>query len=122
MTPEEAKALVDKAKTYGDDDIESILAETVDAGLLAGAVIALSKTAQRYEYAVTVPVATGVPDQPVWRYFIRRRANGGTLLTALPGLGVWHVSEEETEKFAARHNVTGYRIVRRLVSEPEVVE
>ncbi|MCT1450627.1 hypothetical protein [Corynebacterium sp. p3-SID1194] len=53
MTPEEAKALVDRAATYGDDDIESIIAETVDAGMLAEAVIALSKMVPRYDYEVS---------------------------------------------------------------------
>lgn len=52
MTPEEAQALVDRAATYGDDDVEAILAETVDAGVLAEAVLVLAKLTPVYDYEV----------------------------------------------------------------------
>lgn len=75
-----------------------------------------------YEYAVQVPVATAVPGEPVWRFFVRRGTNGGAILTAVPGLAKWETSQRDAKKRAELHELTGYRIVRRLVSESEVVE
>lgn len=52
MTPQEAKALVDKASQYIDDDVRGILAETVDAGVLADAVLTLAKMTPVYDYEI----------------------------------------------------------------------
>lgn len=76
----------------------------------------------RVEYAVQVPVATGVPGQPVWRYFVRLGNNGGAILTAEPGLATWETTENGAKERAELHKLTDYRIIPRLVSEPEVVE
>ena len=147
MTPEKARALLDAAtpgpweaydpgdgtaRLYsyanGADEADRLIGDLGEmekgTGRLAAAAPELAETIAnlRYEYAVAVPVATGVPDQPLWRYFIRRGADGGAILTALPGLGVWHVSEEGAAAFAEWHNVTGYRIARRFVGDPEVTE
>jgi len=76
----------------------------------------------RYEYAVQVPVATAVPGEPVWRFFVRRGTNGGAILTSSSGLAKWDTSQRDAKKRAELHELTAYRIVRRLVSDVEVVE
>ena len=75
----------------------------------------------RYEYAVQVPVATAVPGEPVWRFF-RRGTNDGAILTAVLGTAKWESSQRDAEKIAELYELTGYRIVRRLVGDVEVVE
>lgn len=76
----------------------------------------------RVEYAVQVPVATAVPGQPVWRYFVRLGNNGGAIITAEPGLATWETTEQGAKERAELHKLTGFRIVSRLVGEPEVAE
>ena len=77
---------------------------------------------QHYEYAVQVPVATAVPGEPVWRFFVRRGTNGGAILASSSGLAKWETSRRDAKKRAELHELTGYRIVRRLAGESEVVE
>lgn len=137
MTPQEAQKLLDAA-TPGPWGVESGVAGAAvyskvgvvcdgtgvdDAPLIAAAPeLAVLIAGLRYEYAVQVPVATAVPGEPVWRFFVRRGTNGGAILTAVPGLGKWDTSERAAEKRAELHELTGYRIVRRLMSDVEVVE
>lgn len=116
MTPEEAREWLCGLEEADENDLQDFVGwkEVADA---------LETIANlRTEYAVQVPVATAVPGEPVWRFFVRRGTNGGAILTAVPGLAKWETSQRDAKKRAELHELTGYRIVRRLVSESEVVE
>lgn len=112
MTPEHAQGMLDYYDKMGGFDLtwEEIAAVLKQVANL------------RYEYAVQVPVATVVPGEPVWRFFIRRGTNGGAILTSSSGLAKWDTSQRDAKKRAELHELTGHRIIRRLVGEPEVVE
>lgn len=97
MNLHKTQKLVASARKYEDDDLRSVLAETADAGDLAEAAIALAQ--MRYEYAV-------LEDVGYWRQ-----------------RGEWLDTFEEAASYRdIKREDAPMCIVRRLVSEPEVVE
>lgn len=98
MTPEEARKLVASAERYADDDKRAVLAEIVDAGELADALLTVANLRCEYDYEV----AFGDEWTPQ---------------------GYSFATLEYARRFvASRRRKSPARIVRRLVSKPEVVE
>lgn len=119
MTPEEARGYIDGLSFGSKQDVWGEFPNRYDHWDAFEAFETIANL--RTEYAVQVPVATGTPGKPVWRFFVRRGDNGGAILTAMPGLGKWEVSKLDAEKRADLYQLTEYRIVTRLASTPEVV-
>ena len=65
------------------------------------------------------PVA--VPGDPVWRFVVRIREDGGAILTSWPHQAKWFDTRQGADGFMKRHQLTGRRIVRRPVDGIEVV-
>ena len=97
MTPEQARKLVASAEKYADDDKRAVLAEIVDAGELADALLTVANQQYEYDYEV----AFGDEWTPQGYSFV-------TL-------------EDAQRRVAERRRRTPARIIRRLVSEWEVV-
>lgn len=98
MTPEQSRKLVASAEKYADDDKRAVLAESVDAGELADALLTVANLRCEYDYEV----AFGDEWTPQGYSFV-------TL-------------EDAQRRLAERRRRTPARIIRRLVTEWEVVE
>lgn len=138
MTPEEAKALRDKAKPGPwylnlrerdgicpeiDLHIGNKLALSADYELAdAAPELAEIVAGLKREYALLVPVETGVPGKPVWKYFVRKHEDGAAIVTQYPTIARWFEEGDDLAIFARMNSIPTYRIARRLASKPEVVQ
>lgn len=116
MTWGQARKLADAANQYADEDKVAVLAEIADAGELASAALTLSR--MHYEYTVAI----GVGDKTAYAY-------GGTGLRFTFGplaLADWWQTKGEAQdlvdELQGMNQHTTARVVRRLVSDLEVVE
>ncbi|MGV0434205.1 hypothetical protein ACUY3H_04480 [Corynebacterium ureicelerivorans] len=116
VTPEHARELLDTANR-GETDGERPVTVAAKYAPLAEAAYALAQTVANlhYEYAVQ-NAETGK-----WV-----REGGGVLIyTSGPSAADWNTDLEETQNFEewiTDETRTAHRVVRRLVSDPEVVE
>lgn len=112
MTPEKARKLVTSAEKYTDDDKRAVLAEIIDAGELVDALLTVAS--MYCMYAVQIEDVAGETR-------FAKSAHGATSdireawWTSAPNVALadhWRESKV----------VDDVRIVRRLMSEPEVAE
>ena len=117
MTPDMARELLDTARQEAGDGQRPVTVAAKYAPL-AEAAYALAETVANlhYEYAVQ-NAETGA--------WLREDVNGLILYMKNPLVADWGTDREEAEKYAAwiaGETLTEHRVVRRLVSDVEVVE
>ena len=117
MNPEKAQELLDIANRGAGDGQRPVTVAAKYAPL-AEAAYALAQTVANlhYEYAVQ-NAETGA--------WLREDVNGLILYMKNPLVADWGTDREEAEKYAAwiaGETLTEHRVVRRLVSDVEVVE
>lgn len=88
----------------------------------AGPALAELVAGLKREYALLVPVETGVPGEPVWKYFVRKHEDGAAIVTQYPTIARWFEEGADLDLFARMNSIPTYRVVHRLASKPEVVQ